>query len=107
MEIENDFPFLFYLRQVQLLRNRGLGYVRTRSIINAAVFLFACFGATRSSLGDAFLMIRERGEVALWFLSLVSYHTVDCVINRHPAPTCAVLIPLLMILSARWQFLSE
>lgn len=31
-----------------------------RSIINAPLFLLACFGATRSPPGNAFVMIRER-----------------------------------------------
>lgn len=53
----------------------------SHSIINAALFLFACFGATGSSLEDAFLMIRERRDVP-WFFS--SNLTMDGGANRRP-----------------------
>ena len=53
----------------------------SHSIINAVVFLFSCFGATWSSLGDAFLMMQERrdGPCGLWGGSVSTQWTLDCV----------------------------
>lgn len=50
------------------------------------MFLFACFGATRSSLGDAFLMIRERRDVpcGFWGWSFATRQTVSWTINQPP-----------------------
>lgn len=73
--------------------NSSVEYVRIRacvflsgSIINAVVFLFACFFATWSSPGDAFLMIQERRDepCGFWGRSIATEWTVTWIIaNPH------------------------
>lgn len=109
-----DLCSLSHLWQVQLLQTVLAMCILVRlqlshSIINAVVFLFACFGATRSSLEDAFLMIQERrdvpcGAVSGW--SVASHWTVSWTII-YPTPAHPICPAANNIISAQTVFLLQ